>query len=151
MLMTLLLVATYSWLVSSLPIPQTGFPPPQPDTKFYLLRLQTLPRTLHPELDGLYLESYHTGAGLGDVTFNTSTSSPQGFLNGTRAQFDLSSQTNGYIPWTLVMTDAPYASKLRLEGHPINTSVYLLNASLFTGGDQCRIGGLWGVLLQPDR
>ncbi|KAI9762690.1 MAG: hypothetical protein M4579_000308 [Chaenotheca gracillima] len=41
------------------------------------------------KFDGLYLESYHTGAGFSDATFSSdNTNAIKGFLNDTRQVFD---------------------------------------------------------------
>ena len=58
--------------------------------------------------EGLYVVSYHTGAGLGDaaLTSNISVAS-KGFLNGTYQQFD----QNTTFPVAMVLGYEPYAGK----------------------------------------
>ena len=110
------LLASSAFLAAAVPVPQTGFPSPPADTKYYNLVAVTLPDSPHPEFNGTYLQSYHTGAGLSDVTFNGSTYAAQGFLNGTQSQFNFSSQSSGYLPWYMEMTDDPYSSKPGNQG-----------------------------------
>ena len=109
-MLTSLLLTSSALLTAAVPVPQTNFPGPPADTKYFLLKAQTLPGSPHPEFDGTYLESYHTGAGMNDVVFNTSKNAAVGFLNGTQAQFNLSGLANQYIPWTLDLPYEDYAS-----------------------------------------
>jgi hypothetical protein len=58
--------------------------------------------------EGLYVFSYHTGAGLGDATLTPNISvASKGFLNGTYQQFD----QNTTIPVAMVLGYEPYAGK----------------------------------------
>lgn len=57
----------------------------------------------------LYLESYHTGAGLGDAVLVPATSGSRfsnGFLNGTYQEFDF----GNIFPWGMYMTNPTYGS-----------------------------------------
>lgn len=56
--------------------------------------------------EGLYVFSYHTGAGLGDAALTSNISiASKGFLNGTYQQFD----QNTTIPVAMVLGIEPYA------------------------------------------
>jgi hypothetical protein len=58
--------------------------------------------------EGLYVVSYHTGAGLGDATLTSNiTVASRGFLNGTYQQFD----QNTTFPVAMVLGYEPYAGK----------------------------------------
>ena len=47
---------------------------------------------------GLYIESYHTGAGLSDAVFTKNVSmAARGYLNGTMQQFDLQDNAIWYL------------------------------------------------------
>ncbi|KAL9052594.1 MAG: hypothetical protein Q9162_005284 [Coniocarpon cinnabarinum] len=128
MMLTTLLLASSALLTSAFPTPQ--FPPPAPDTQFYYLKIQTLPDSPHPEFNGLYLEGYHTGAGLNDVTFQTQSTSPRGFLNSTFQQFEFGSDEGQYLPYTMVMTNDNYASFSPVEinaGYGSGLGVFYFN------------------------
>lgn len=56
--------------------------------------------------DGLYLYSYHTGAGLGDIGLSNVTTSWVGYLNGTQQLF---TYPNAPYPWPMnVQLYGPY-------------------------------------------
>lgn len=58
--------------------------------------------------EGLYVASYHTGAGLGDAALTPDISeASKGFLNGTYQQFDQDTT----FPWAMVFGYEPYAGK----------------------------------------
>lgn len=72
----------------------------------FLLKTQLI--NGYSRFDNLYVESYHTGAGLSDATLSNSTEyAAKGFLNGTEWQFDLGNE----FPWGLTMYgDTNYAA-----------------------------------------
>ncbi|KAL8792085.1 MAG: hypothetical protein Q9195_005340 [Heterodermia aff. obscurata] len=49
-------------------------------------------------LENLYVDSYHTGAGTSDATLGYSNTAVWGFLNGTVMQFNIST-----FPWSFLM------------------------------------------------
>ncbi|KAM0797564.1 hypothetical protein BDR22DRAFT_862737 [Usnea florida] len=72
----------------------TTTPPPQ----YYL---QTRVKgTGNPDKNALYVSSYHTGAGLSDVTLQSIDDAVIGYLNGTNQQFNF---TQDAFPWGLDM------------------------------------------------
>ena len=98
----------------------------EPSKEFYLKThsIYTPPGCVdsHTESkDGLYLTSYHTGAGLSDITFTSDkTIAAKAFLNGTVLQFDYNSTfpwstfmvgATNYAGWEPVQMNAGYGSK----------------------------------------
>jgi len=81
-------------LAASAPTPE---PSVTPTGKEYYLKTAVIDGG-DSSKDGLYLHTYHTGAGLNDVVLSSSSDgSPKGFLNGTYQEFDL----GGDFPWGL--------------------------------------------------
>jgi hypothetical protein len=62
--------------------------------------------------EGLYLSSYHTGAGLSDVALISDLSvAGKGFLNDTYQQFDY----NSSFPWYMDLGYEPYAGESSVD------------------------------------
>lgn len=98
----------------------------EPSKEFYLKThsIYTPPGCVDSHIeskDGLYLTSYHTGAGLSDITFTSDkTIAAKAFLNGTVLQFDYNSTfpwgmfmvgATNYAGWEPVQMNAGYGSK----------------------------------------
>ena len=77
--------------------------------------------------NGLYVEAYHTGAGLNDATLGPIDTAAAGYLNGTNQQFDLGTT----FPWGMVIVDydfyartsTPLPVDTERKGKDANTSV----------------------------
>lgn len=102
---TLLFALLPSTLAAPPPYPTTNStstngtitPPPR-----YYLRTQVKGYVAAPnDKDGLYVSSYHTGAGENDATLESIDVASAGYLNGSNQQFDLGSE----FPWGIGMVD----------------------------------------------
>ncbi|MCJ1244255.1 hypothetical protein MMC30_001453 [Trapelia coarctata] len=76
-----------------------------PTSRTYVLKTNSS----NPTFSNLYLESYHTGAGLGDAVLVPAAPGSRfsnGFLNGTYQEFDF----GNIFPWGMYMTSPTYGS-----------------------------------------
>ena len=108
---------------SAAPAPQPATSTVAPPSKY---KLQTKVVGKHKDCgsdkDGLWLYSYHTGAGLGDAALSSNkTWGWEGYLNKTSTEQVFETNIG---PWPLAVTYGPYQGKLIsvAQGSPILTA-----------------------------
>lgn len=71
------------------------------DYKHYYLRTKLLPGQKHKRFDGLYVQLYHTGAGLDDaVVTKNKSETVTAYLNGTKNLFNVPEAAGqAFSPW----------------------------------------------------
>lgn len=94
-------------LVAATPLPNKRQTTTTPPDRYYLqTKVVDSSNDTGTDKDGLWVYSYHTGAGLGDVGLSSNkTWAWEGYLNGTQQLF---TYPNAFAPWPLAVKYGPY-------------------------------------------
>lgn len=124
---------TVSAAIMALPLMAAAAPTSAPQT--YKLKTKVLDGPT--SLDGLFVEAYHTGAGMNDAVLTPDPSTAAaGFLNETAQQFNLGSQA-----YTLALPTSVFYTNWQAATIPIGPPTFGEYAGAFY--NNASAGGLW--------